>query len=32
MRGRVVRFTADGIGIEFMRQIESVKMDEHAIM
>ena len=32
MRGRVVRFTADGIGIEFMRQLESEKLTEQAVL
>ncbi len=32
MRGRVVRFTADGIGIEFMRQIEPSNMSDHAVL
>ena len=32
MRGRVVRFTSDGIAIEFMRQIESAKMADHAVL
>lgn len=32
MRGRVVRFTADGIGIEFMSQIEPSNMSEHAVL
>lgn len=32
MRGRVVRYTADGIGIEFMRQLESEKLTEQAIL
>ena len=32
MRGRVVRFTSDGIAIEFMRQIESAKLADHAVL
>ena len=32
MRGRVVRYTADGIGIEFMRQLESEKLTAHAAL
>lgn len=32
MRGRVVRFTSDGIAIEFMRQIEPAKLADHAVL
>jgi hypothetical protein len=32
MRGRVVRFTSDGIAIEFMRQIEPAKLADHAVV
>lgn len=32
MRGRVVRFTSDGIAIEFMRQIEPAKLADHALL
>ncbi len=32
MRGRVVRYTSDGVGIEFMRQLESEKLDEQAVL
>ena len=32
MRGRVVRFTADGVGIEFMRQLESETLTEQAVL
>ena len=32
MRGRVVRYTADGIGIEFMRKLETEKLTEQAVL
>ena len=32
MRGRVVRYTADGIGIEFMRQLDSEKLTEDTVL
>lgn len=32
MHGRVVRYTADGIGIEFIRQLESEKLTEQAVL
>ncbi len=32
MRGRVVRFTSDGIAIEFMRALEPSKLAEHAVL
>jgi len=32
MRGRVVRYTADGIGIEFMLQLELEKLSEDAVL
>lgn len=32
MRGRVVRFTADGIAIEFMRQLEPENLADHAVL
>ena len=32
MRGRVVRYTADGIGIEFMRQLQPEKLTEQAVL
>lgn len=32
MRGRVVRFTSDGIAIEFMRALEQAKLAEHAVL
>ena len=32
MRGRVVRFTSDGIAIEFMSQLEPAKLADHAVL